>query len=173
MEGIGPVFAKLKWKTSPFTKPRIQDIMITPTTNSLLLGCFALATGTLLTNCVEPYGQVNRAQVRPATYRSGYEIRSLPPGYRTETIAGTRYYNHNGTYYRPQPGGYVVVEAPRSRYGSSVSRYDRPDSRYSETVTQLPRGYREVDYCGNRYYQSNDVYYQQRGSGYIPVERPY
>lgn len=160
--------------------------MKTPTTKSLLLGCFALAAGSLLTNCVDPYAQDHRSegryqpQGRPTAYRSGYEVRSLPPGYRTETIGGTRYYNHNGTYYRPQSDGYVVVEAPRTRYSSSesryenpYSRYDRRDDRYSETITQLPRGYREVDYRGTRYYQSNDTYYQQRGSGYIIVARPY
>jgi hypothetical protein len=70
------------------------------------------------------------------------------------------------------------VEAPQTRYESSrsrdenpYSRYDRQDDRREVIVTHLPRGYREVNYQNDRYYQYNYVYYQQRGSGY--VNRPY
>lgn len=132
----------------------------------LILGCLALAAGTLLTSCVDPYAHNYGPQEGPRPYRSGYVVRDLPPGYRTETISGTRYYYHNGTYYRPRSGGYVVVEAPRHGYGS-------PPVYREQVIPRLPRGYREVYYRGNRYYQANDVYYQQRGSGYIIVTRPY
>ncbi len=140
--------------------------MITSIAKLLLLGGAGLAAATLLSNCVDPYGPAYGSHERVNTYHAGYEIRSLPPGYRSETIGGTRYYSHNGTYYQPRSGRYVVVEAPRT-YPNRRDRYRE------EIITELPRGYREVDYRGTRYYRSNDVYYQQRGSGYITVTRPY
>lgn len=145
----------------------IGNNMKTSSQKNLSLACFGLAVGTLLSSCVDPYyaGQGGRSS-RVVEYRQDREIRQLPSGYRTEVIDGNNYYNHNGTYYRRQSGGYVVVEAPRSRYG-------RPDGYRETSITRLPRGYREVSYRGNRYYQVDDVYYQRRGSVYVTVTRPY
>ncbi len=163
------------------------------------MGCLgiAIAIATMLPSCVDPYASNHGSSYTVSTYHPGYQVRALPPGYRSETIGGTRYYNHNGTYYQPRSGGYVVVEAPRPRYEStrygstspryestpyesarpryddSYSHYDRPDDRREAIITALPRGYREVNYQNGRYYQHNGVYYQQRGSGYIIVNRPY
>ncbi len=159
--------------------------MKTSATKPLLLSCLGIAIGTILPSCVDPYAQSYGTQERVTTYRTGYEVRSLPPGYRTETIGGTRYYNHNGTYYRSQSGRYIVVEAPRQDYQSPRPRYDdsysqdrdprygRPDLHREVIITRLPSGYREINHNGGRYYQVNDTYYQQRGSGYIVVTSPY
>jgi hypothetical protein len=146
---------------------RLDKNMKTSSRKNLSLACLGLAVGALLSSCVDPYyaGQGGPSS-RVVEYRQNREIRRLPSGYRTEVIDGNNYYNHNGTYYRRQSGGYVVVEAPRPRYGSSQD--------YRETsITRLPRGYREVTHRGNRYYQVNDVYYQRRGSVYVTVTRPY
>ncbi|NQX00535.1 hypothetical protein HQ447_07725 [bacterium] len=151
--------------------------MITSIIKSLLLGGAGLTGATLLSNCVDPYGPAYGSQQRVTTYHAGYEVRSLPPGYRSETIGGTRFYSHNGTYYQPRSGRYVVVEAPRhysDRNYSDRNYSGRPNPyRDRQIITELPRGYREVNYRGNRYYHSNDVYYQHRGSGYVTVTRPY
>jgi hypothetical protein len=141
--------------------------MKTSFTKNLSLACLGLAVGTLLPNCVDPYyADQGGPPSRVVEYRQDREIRRLPSGYRTEVIDGNNYYNHNGTYYRRQSGGYVVVEAPRSRYGNS-------QGYRGTSITRLPRGYREVNHRGNRYYQVNDTYYQRRGSVYVTVTRPY
>jgi hypothetical protein len=136
-----------------------------PTT---VLSFASLALGTLLSSCVDPYAGGYGPQATATTYRAGYEVRSLPPGYRTEVIGGTSYYNHNGTYYRPRSGRYVVVEAPRQR----VDRY-RHNGHTDVVVTKLPPGYRVVKHRGSQYYQVRDTYYQRRGTGYVVVTRPY
>ena len=100
-----------------------------------------------------------------SVYHSGYVVRELPHGYRTEVIDGQRYYVHNGNYFRSRSGRYVVVEAPRRRDG-------RP--AYRETViTTLPRGYRTINRGGVTYYETRGVYYRPTRSGYTVVERPY
>ena len=72
----------------------------------------------------------SRQAVRPdgrttvTTYQPGYTTRSLPSGYRTESISGRDYYYHNGAYYLRNSGGYVVTEAPRqSRYYTDYARH--------------------------------------------------
>lgn len=142
--------------------------MKTPITKKFILSSFALATGALLSSCVDPYYSQGPPQ-RVTTYSAGYEVRSLPPGYRTEIIGGTQYYNYNGTYYRPRSGRYVVVEAPRHYDHDRYDRYDRREPQREVVIQQLPRGYRTVTRNGVRYYQVNDMYYQQRGSGYVIV----
>ncbi|MES2996484.1 MAG: DUF6515 family protein [Verrucomicrobiota bacterium] len=41
------------------------------------------------------------------------------------------------------------------------------------TVTSLPSGYSTVTVEGQRYYQSNDVYYRSEGGRYVVVGNPY
>jgi hypothetical protein len=142
-----------------------------------ILGCIGLAISSSLVSCVDPYAYGPTTTSTVTTYRTGYEVQTLPSGYRTEVIAGDPYYVYNGTYFRPRSGRYVVVEAPRGgRYYDT--RYDRR-SPYDRTVTRervithLPSGYRVVTHRGNRYYQVRDVYYQQRGSGYVIVQAPF
>ncbi len=150
--------------------------MKTSATNPLIIGFFGLAIATLLPSCVETYSGPPQTAT---TYHSGYEVRSLPPGYQTEMIGGTRYYSHGGTYYRPRSGGYVVVEVPRRDRGydgrprDDHGYQDRPSGHRDVIITRLPPGYREINHRRGRYYQVNDTYYQQRGSGYIIVTSPY
>lgn len=147
--------------------------MKTSTIRPYLLGCSALVAATLLTNCVDPYAGGGTSQT-VTTYSVGTEVRSLPPGYRREVVEGRDYYYSNGSYYRPQSGRYVIVEAPRSRREAyRETRYDRPSGRRDVIITELPRGYRTVERSGVRYYQANDTFYQRQGSGYVIVGRPY
>jgi len=143
--------------------PKTIQIMKTSFTKPALLGGLGFAIATMLPSCVDPYySQHQTPPPRDTGYSAGYEVRSLPRGYRTEVVDGTQYYNYNGTYYRPHSGRYVVVEAPRG--------YNRPQQRQEVVVLrELPRGYRVVNHRGTRYYQVHDTYYEQRDSGYVQV----
>jgi hypothetical protein len=151
--------------------------MKTSAIKTIALGCLGGALGTLLPSCVESYTQDYGSPYGATAYRPGYEVRVLPPDYRTEVINGSTYYHHGGVYYRPRAGGYVIVDPPHSRYGShrrgydSYSRRDLPSD--GAVVPRLPSGSRMIDTRNGRYYQYNDTYYQQRGSGYAIVGRPY
>jgi hypothetical protein len=94
-------------------------------------------------------------------YTVGHVVTTLPPGYRTVTIGGTRYYSHGDYYYRPHGSGYVVVDSPYATTGS-VS-----------VVRELPSGYRVITHHGQRYYQSGGAYYQARSGGYVVVPSPF
>lgn len=156
----------------------------------LLLGS-SLAIGMTLSSCVVPSDGYGSSTTTVTTYQPGRKINSLPGGYRSETISGTTYYYHDGSYYRRQSDGYVVVEAPRSsRYYSDYERRYRSDyrdqrgSRYYRdsrdprnesvrVVTRLPDGYRVVTRGGTQYYQAGDQYYRRDGDRYIVVSQPY
>lgn len=125
------------------------------------------------------------------TYQPGYRTQALPAGYRSEVISGSTYYYDNGNYYRRDPRGYVVVDAPRnSRYygdygqvrqGREVNSrrnqriYDRNNAlnRDGELIPRLPSGHRVVNHRGQRYYQVDDRYYVRDQSGYVRVRNPY
>jgi hypothetical protein len=149
------------------------------TTTSLLLAA-SLAIGSTLTSCVTR-NERRGATATITTYQPGYRTTSLPRGYRSEVISGSTYYYNNGHYYRPGTGGYVVVDAPRSsRYNSDYDNYRRTSTTYRDSrsngvsvVTTLPRGYREINHRGSRYYQSGNQYYRRQGSSYIGVSSPY
>jgi len=127
------------------------------TTQSILKTSSAVMAAALFSSCVDPY-----ATTTVTSYRPGYEIQTLPQGYRTEEYSGTRYYSHNGTYYRPQGSRYIVVEAPRQNKRNREIYVDR-----------LPPGYYMTKYAGRNYYRVGKTYYQQRGAGYVVVERPF
>lgn len=131
------------------------------TTSRLILASAGILAAAALTSCVDPYGQ-STVSASVTTYRPGYEVRTLPSGYRVETIGGSRYYLHNGTYYQSRSGRYVVVAAPR---GGNRQR--------DVYIQSLPRGYRVEPYHGRNYYRVNSTYYERRGSGYVVVNRPY
>jgi hypothetical protein len=125
------------------------------TSKTIVLASFALTAAALLPSCVAPYpgGQQSSVSV-------GYEVRSLPSGYRTEIVGGNRYYIHGDTYYRSRSGRYVVVDSPRVRRGPSQQVY----------IERLPPGYRMVRRGGQQYYYANNRYYQKSGSRYLAVE---
>ena len=155
-----------------------------------------------LASCVVPYDSDGGGSVSVTRYSPGYRVNSLPGGYRSENISGSTYYYHDGYYYRPGSGGYVVVDAPRtSRYYDDYSRRqqtyqtsrtyqqspdrrdgreyressDRHDGRYerTEVITRLPDVYREVRQRGNTYYQVGDRYYRRDNDRYVIVSSPY
>lgn len=143
-----------------------------------------------LVSCVVPYDSHGGGSVSVTRYSPGYRINSLPGGYRSENISGSTYYYHDGYYYRPGSGGYVVVDAPRtSRYYDDYNRRQRtyqPDRNYQgssnrhdgrydrgEVITRLPDGYRVVNHRGETYYQTGDRYYRRQGDTYVIASRPY
>ena len=154
----------------------------------------ASAAAFLATSCVvETYTPPHT--VTATTYEPGYVVGTLPSGYRTEVISGTRYYYHDNVYYRPQGNRYVVVKSPRpggsgwdgnqrgydrdwdgrDRDGDGRDRDSRDDHRghnHRETtvIRTLPSGYVVVNRGGQRYYRVNDVYYQSRSGGYVVVD---
>jgi hypothetical protein len=153
----------------------------------LLIPAAGLAIGMTFSSCIVPTDGYGGSSTTVTTYQPGRRINSLPGGYRTETISGTPYYYHDGSYYRSDSGGYVVVEAPRSsRYYSDYDRHhvqhrdrtgDRqprgPRNESVRTVTRLPDGYRVVTRGGNQYYQAGDQYYRREGGAYVVVSQPY
>jgi hypothetical protein len=157
------------------------------------LALLTLGTATaLLSSCVETYTPAPGAVV--TTYQPGYVVRTLPAGYRTEVISGTRYYYHDNVYYRPQGSSYVVVKSPRpggvgwdgkqrgydsdwdgvDRDGDGRDRDDFQHNRSRVRVIHtLPSGYVVVNRGGRRYYRAGDVYYQASSGGYVVVENPF
>lgn len=126
-----------------------------------LFASAGILAATLLSGCVDPYAQTS-VTASVSNYRPGYEIRTLPPGYRVQTVQGVRYYYHNGTYYQPRSGRYVVVSAPHHVH-----------QRHDVIVRRLPNGYRVESHRGRTYYRVNSTYYERRSGGYIIVGRPY
>jgi hypothetical protein len=95
-------------------------------------------------------------------YSVGHVVTTLPSGYRTVTIGGTRYYSYGDSYYRPHGSGYIVVDSPYGATRSDVT-----------VVRELPSGYRVITRGGQRYYQVGNVYYQSRAGGYVVVDSPF
>lgn len=126
-----------------------------PSSKPVILAAFALAVAALLPSCVAPYPGGTQSSVSV-----GYEVQSLPSGYRTEIVGGNRYYIHGNTYYRSRSGRYVVVDSPRVRRAPSQQVY----------IERLPPGYRVVRRGGQQYYYSNNRYYQKSGTRYVAVE---
>lgn len=149
----------------------------------MLIGTATIAM--CLSSCFIPYDNYGDNAATYRGYQNGYRINSLPSGYRSEYISGSTYYYHDGYYYRRSSNGYVVTEAPRgSRYYSDYdrlrqSRYSTSDQRdrqaydRRESFSQLPSGYRTVQYRGQQYYKYGDRYYVREGGRYYVVNPPY
>jgi hypothetical protein len=118
----------------------------------------ALVAAALFTSCADTL-----STSQATGYRTGQEVRDLPTGALTETVGGTRYYNFNGTYYRPDKERYVVVDAPTGKRSQSEAAY----------VDRLPPGYHMKRYAGEDYFLVNKTYYKQRGAGFVVVDRPF
>lgn len=186
---------------NPDTKNRIYSAATSPPsrkTHQLLRPLMIISSLTLglsLSSCVDPsynaYGNNNQRSPHSSGYNPGYRTNSLPSGYRTEYISGRTYHYHDGHYYQPNSGGYMVVEAPRaSRYYREYSRYRQlssPDYRNgdrsalhtdhhyegAQIITRLPSGYREINHRGLTYYKSGDRYYSRQANGYVAVKQPH
>lgn len=150
--------------------------MKTPFTHPKALLVPGIAAALALTSCADPYATSYGPAPTVSHHHVGYEVRTLPRGYRTETYNGDSYYFYQGTYYRPRHGGYVVVDPPRRpSYGRPP--YDRHDDRHDNhrddrSFDRIPPGARTVRHDGETYYVVNGRYYERRGSRYVQVDRP-
>ena len=75
----------------------------------------------------------------------GYAVAALPRGFVTVNYRGGPYYYHQGVWYRPGGGRYLVVRPAIGLY-----------------VGVLPPFYTTVWFGGSPYYYSDDVYYAWR-----------
>ena len=83
-------------------------------------------------------------------YRHG-PCASLPRNYLSINVGGNGFYYSDGSYYRPCPGGYVIVPAP-----------------VGACVPTIP-SYQTVVVGGASYYNYDGTYYQQAPNGYTVV----
>lgn len=85
----------------------------------------------------------------------GQFIERLPNGYRAVVYGNSRYYFHEGVWYRPDGLRFAIVAPPFGLF-----------------VPFLPPYYTTIMLGGVPYYYANDVYYTQSAGGYIVVEPP-
>lgn len=102
--------------------------MKTPLIKPILAGMLSLGVIAVLPSCVETSTGLHGSRPHYSS-GSGRVVKTLPRGYREEQYDGVRYYHHSGTYYRQGSGGYMVVDAPRSRSGSPHRGNSGPDRR--------------------------------------------
>jgi hypothetical protein len=183
--------------------PKVRDVTSSPTPISLVdlvakryarsavLIC-ATSLAFCMNSCMIPYENHTSNAGGYSGYQNGYKINTLPYGYRREILSGNTYYYHDGYYYRRSSDGYMVTDAPQSSryygeyerlrqsryartspYGERRDRYDRQTYERRESVSQLPSGYRVVEYGGRKYYKHGDRYYVREDGRYYVVARPY
>lgn len=92
----------------------------------------------------------------PHYYRPGYRIGPpLPRGASRIVVDRSDYYFYDGFFYRPQRGGYLIVDAP-----------------VGAIVATLPRLHHRLTSRGVLYFVVGNTYYRQHPRGYIVVENP-
>jgi len=79
----------------------------------------------------------------------------LPNGYRAVPYGHSRYYFHEGVWYRPEGGRFVIFAPP-----------------FGLVVPFLPLYYTTLWVASIPYYYANEVYYTQTAGGYAVVEPP-
>ena len=85
----------------------------------------------------------------------GLYIERLPSGYRAVVHGKSRYYLHEGVWYRSEGRRFVIVAPP-----------------FGMIVPVLPPYYAMIVVSGLPYYYANDVYYTQTAGGYVVVAPP-
>ena len=86
----------------------------------------------------------------------GYVVATLPTGHVVITFRGTPFYFQGGVWFRPAPGGFVVVTPP-----------------VGIVVPILPSAYSTLWIAGVPYYYANDIFYAAAPSaGYMVVAPP-
>lgn len=169
----------------------LPDLVVGRYVRSAVLMC-AASLAFCLNSCIIPFDDHAPNTGSYSGYQNGYQISTLPYGYRREILSGNTYYYHDGYYYRRSSNGYVVTDAPQSSryygeyerlrqsrytttspYGERRDRYDRQTYERRESVSQLPSGYRVVEYGGRRYYKYGESYYVREDGRYYMVARPY
>jgi len=133
----------------------------------------ALGIGLFATSCNHYNHQGYRQGATVGQYRTGYQVRSLPPRYQTMNYGGNRYYYNDNVYYQPHSNGYTVVDNPRGLARTPRYSSNRMAAPTTTMIRTLPRGHRVVTYNGVRYYQSGESYYQPTDNGYQIVSNPY
>ena len=93
----------------------------------------------------------------PKERRWGRVVRYKPDRARAFVFRGTRYYRHNGVFYRPHQGRYVIVRPP-----------------IGAIVPALPLGYALISLYGRDYYFYDHTYYvwSDAPQGYRIVDSP-
>jgi uncharacterized protein YgiM (DUF1202 family) len=82
-------------------------------------------------------------------------LTTLPLGYAAIMLSNSLYYYYSGSFFRKDPGGYVVINAP-----------------VGAVVPSLPAGYNFLFIDGVRYYTYEGNYYLQVFDGYQIVPDP-
>jgi hypothetical protein len=132
----------------------------------LLTAVFSALTLFMLTSAVgadDRRGRENsHREYRDSRYRlersypaRGIAVRELPGSRRAVDYRGARYYFHNGAWYRPGGGRFVVIAPPLGLF-----------------VNFLPPYYATIWVGGIPYYYANDVYYTHHADGYKVVAPP-
>jgi hypothetical protein len=85
----------------------------------------------------------------------GHFVDVLPRGHRAVVFGHSRYYFHEGAWYRPEGRRFVIVAPP-----------------FGLLVPFLPPYYTTITLGGVPYYYANEVYYAQSPGGYVVVEPP-
>lgn len=80
---------------------------------------------------------------------------SLPGSFLSISIGGSRFYYHDGVYYRRHLRQYVVVAPPRGA-----------------VIQHIPAYYQPVIINGATYYTQDGIYYQSTPQGYIVAQPP-
>jgi hypothetical protein len=88
-------------------------------------------------------------------YQPGYRVNPLPHGHTRIFVNALEYYFYDGFFYRPSPGGYVVVESPMGAI-----------------IAALPRLHHIFHWHGEPYYVVGHTYYRKHPRGYIVVPDP-
>ena len=117
------------------------------------LSCVAALAGSLgVSGCYDPYyTYTGRGEVTAgAYYRPGHVVHELPGGYDTVIVDDTRYYYHDGIYYRPRGGSYVVVERPGRDIVYRDRDRDRIPDRYERRGNRNDRWNDVTDRYGSR-----------------------
>ena len=85
----------------------------------------------------------------------GQAVRALPSGHREVFYRGARYHFHEGVWYRPSGGRFLIVAPPIGLF-----------------IPFLPPFYSTVWFGGMPYYYANEVYYTPTVGGYVVAPPP-
>ena len=86
----------------------------------------------------------------------GHKVKVLPPGHHRFVHRRRTYYHHQGVFYRPRRGAYLVITAPIGAY-----------------VDRVPGGYISFGIGPSNYFFVHGTYYLGLGDRYQVVRRPY
>lgn len=94
-------------------------------------------------------------QARMFYHRPGHHVKALPRGHQAVKVGPRHYQFHEGVFYRPGPGGFVVVAAP-----------------VGAMIHAIPAAAIMVTIGAITYWTYAGVYYQKMPDGYMVVTQP-